>query len=87
MLSTILTLLGPIIVFIVKQFIGEQERLEKFIKSYYGFIDQVDHSVKTKVANHIALNEARMLKQLELLKAKKLRDEAKAKAKALKDAQ
>lgn len=77
MIATILTTLGPVVSWLIRTFIKDRERAEEILKSYYGHIEQSHMAGKHKVDMHMALNEARKAKQLELLKAKKLRDEEK----------
>lgn len=74
-ISSILTSLGPLIVWLAEKFIANQQKREEFIKSYYSFLDKVDKSVQSKVANSIALREARRRKQQELLEKKKQQKE------------
>lgn len=71
LLGSALTILAPLLVALIKAFIRDKEKQEQFIKSYYSFLDKLDKSVQVKVANHIALKQARLKKQQELLDRKR----------------
>ena len=58
MWATILSLAGPIIVFLIKTFVLSAAKKQEYIKSYYAFIDKVDDSGKTKAKNHLAAKTA-----------------------------
>jgi len=66
MLSAILSMAGPLVVFFIKMFIKNAEAKQKAIKNYYEFISQIDKKSATKVANYLAAEKELERIQLEI---------------------
>lgn len=58
MWTTILSLVTPIIVALIKTFIKDKEKKEKMIKSYYDYLKQIDQKSADKVENYIKAEDA-----------------------------
>lgn len=52
-IGSILSMLGPVIVWSLNKFIANKERKEKAVKSYYGFLKSIDKKSADKVENYI----------------------------------
>lgn len=54
MLSSILSMAGPVVVFFLKLFIKNKEKRAKMVKNYYGHLAQIDKKSAKKVENYKA---------------------------------
>lgn len=52
-LGSALSMLGPVIVFLIKLFIKNKEAKAKAVKNYYEFISQIDKKSEKKVENYL----------------------------------
>lgn len=66
-LSSVFSLLGPVIFWGLKQWMRTREKNEQMEKSYYAFLTAVDMSGQVKVANHISAVQALKAEQDRLI--------------------
>ena len=62
-LGTILSILTPIVVSLIKLFVQNQAKKQEMLKSYYNFIGSLDKKAASKVANYLKTEDA--LKELQ----------------------
>jgi len=69
-MSMIINMLGPLVFWLLEKWMTNQEKKKEFQESYFAFLDAVEKSGSTKVANHIAAKKSLKAEQLRILKEK-----------------